>query len=204
MLLAVLALSGCGASTRELTVRGADDVQVLTPAEVAALRPSIDGSSASDSTAVGTAIEGAAADTVPQNEDDRPPELRLFEAIGELRSCIEDKGFEVVGDLRDRTNPAYQDPDFAEAVTTCAARADIINILAEVEATRAELTPDEVRERNEAFIELRECLEDKGWTVETVTTPNGLLTPTLFQNAEGELDERAINQCISALNLEDR
>lgn len=110
----------------------------------------------------------------------------------------------MVGDLRDRTNPAYQDPDFAEAVTTCAARADIINILAEVEATRAELTPDEVRERNEAFIELRECLEDKGWTVETVTTPNGLLTPTLFQNAEGELDERAINQCISALNLEDR
>ena len=75
-------------------------------------------------------------------------------------------------------------------------------MLQEVQATRANLTPEEVEKRNEVFIELRDCLVDKGWEVETTTSEIGLLEPTVFQNADGELDEREINQCLSEQNLD--
>ena len=88
-----------------------------------------------------------------------------------------------------------------EAVSTCAARTDIVNILAEVQATRADLTPQQVQQRNQAFTDLRDCLVDKGWTIETSTSEIGLLEPTVFQNADGVLDDRDIDQCVSELNI---
>ncbi len=202
---AVAVLAACGSGSTTQVVRGADDVQVLTPAEVAAARATID--TGVPTTTIGTAAGGStptsegAADTIPVNKDDRPPELRLFDAFGKFKSCLTDKGYTIEGNLQDRSNPAYQDPAYAEAVSTCAARSDIVNILAEVQATRADLTPDEVKERNEAFIELRDCLVDKGWTIETSTSEIGLLEPKVFQNADGELDERDIDQCVSELNI---
>jgi hypothetical protein len=203
---ALALLAACGGGSTTQVVRGADDVQVLTPAEVAAARAAID--TGVPTTTTGTAAGGSApsseagaGDTIPVNKDDRPPELRLFDAFGKFKSCLTDKGYTIEGNLQDRNNPAYQDPAYAEAVSTCAARSDIVNILAEVQATRADLTPDEVKERNEAFIALRDCLVDKGWTIETSTSEIGLLEPKVFQNADGELDERDIDQCVSELNI---
>lgn len=198
-------LAGCGGGSTSQVVRGADDVQVLTPEQVAAARASLD-TAVPQST---VATEGtdnaptsvAAADTIPVNRDDRPPELKLFEAFGKFRSCLTDKGYTIEGNLQDRNNPAYQDPAYAEAVSTCAARTDIVNVLAEMQATRADLTPEQVKERNQAFIDLRDCLVDKGWTIETSTSEIGLLEPTVFQNADGVLDDRDIDQCVSELNI---
>jgi hypothetical protein len=200
----MLAVGGCGGDTTTTVVRGADDVQVMSPEEVAAVRlpvlttlpasvDSVDGAGVGATTVVG--------DTVPQNQDDRPPELRLFEAFGEFRSCLEDKGFQIEGDLLDPNNPAYQQPGYLDAVQTCAARSDIVSVLQEVQSTRASLTPEEVEQRNEVFKELQSCLEGKGWTVETRTSEIGLLEPAVFQNADGQLDERDINQCLSEQNL---
>ena len=201
-------LGACGSGSTTQVVRGADDVQVLTPEEVAAARASID-TGVPDTTprTVGTGTGGAPTSvaageaTIPLNKDDRPPELRLFDAFGKFKSCIEDKGYTIEGNLQDRNNPAYKDPAYAEAVSTCAARTDIVNILAEVQATRADLTPEQVEERNQAFIDLRDCLVDKGWTIETTTSQIGLLEPKVFQNADGVLDERDIDQCVSELNI---
>ena len=148
-----------------------------------------------------TIVGGAAGDTIPLNKDDRPPELRLFDAFGKFKSCIADEGYTIEGDLQDPNNPAYKDPAYLDTVRTCAARTDIINILAEVQATRANLTPDEVKQRNEVFIGLRDCLENRGWTIETTTSEIGLLEPKVFQNADGVLDERDIDQCVSELNI---
>ncbi len=77
-----------------------------------------------------------------------------------------------------------------------------MTVLQEVQATRANLTPEQVEQRNEVFITLRDCLVDKGWEVETTTSEIGLLEPKVFQNADGELDEREINQCLSEQNLD--
>jgi hypothetical protein len=200
-----LLLAGCANGTTTQVVRGADDVQVMTPEEVAAARATIDtgvpGTTPGSGAGSGTTPSTAAGDTIPLNKDDRPPELRLFDAFGKFKSCIEDEGYTIEGDLQDPSNPAYKDPAYLDTVRTCAARTDIINILAEVQATRANLTPDEVKQRNEVFIGLRDCLENRGWTIETTTSEIGLLEPKVFQNADGVLDERDINQCVSELNI---
>ncbi len=194
-------------------VRGADEVQVLTPEEVleqrlpmvtaTTLAPDPDDTGPADTGGAddaGTA-DTSAADTIPLNQDDRPPEVRLFAAFGAFRGCLEDKGYAIEGNLLDPNNPAMQDAAYRETVITCAARTDIVNILQEVQATRANLTPEQVEQRNAVFVELRDCLRDKGWTVESTTSEIGLLEPTVFQNAEGMLDEREINQCLSEINL---
>jgi hypothetical protein len=201
---AVAVLAACAGSGETTTVvRAADDVQVMSPDEVAAQRlPTL--TTLASTTTVSLApgeTTPAAADTVPQNQDDRPPELRLFEAFGNFRGCLEDKGFGIEGDLLDPNNPAYQDPAYLDAVRTCAARTDIVAVLQEVQATRSSLTPEEVEQRNEVFIDLRDCLIDRGWTVETRTSEIGLLEPTVFQNPDGVLDERDINQCLSEQQL---
>ncbi len=198
----------CAEAPATTVVRGADDVQVMDPSEVAERRRDLvittvaPGGPAGEAAAGAPPADGAAGDTIPLNEDDRPPEVRLFEAFGNFRDCLSDKGYGIEGDLTNPNNPAYQDSAYREAVTTCAARSDIVAVLEEVRATRENLTPEQVEQRNEVFIVLRECLEDKGWTVETATSPIGLLEPTEFHNAEGVLDERDINQCLSEQNLD--
>ncbi|MEQ1701012.1 MAG: hypothetical protein ABMA25_12940 [Ilumatobacteraceae bacterium] len=203
---AALLLAACSEPAPERVVRGADDVQVMTPQEVTDGRlPAMTSTTAAttDTLAPGETVPpgDTTAETIPLNKDDRPPELRLFDAFGKFRSCLEDKGYGIEGDLLDPQNPAYQDPAYVEAVSTCAARTDIVNVLQEVQATRANLTPEEVEARNEVFTVLRTCLEGKGWTVETTTSEIGLLEPAVFQNAEGVLDERDINQCLSEQRL---
>jgi hypothetical protein len=203
-------------------VRGADDVQVMQPDEVAAVRlPALttlapvtteleaESEAESEAEAGATAATGDSAatstgpsdDTVPVNQDTRPPELRLFDAFGKFRTCLDERGYGIEGDLTDPNNPAYQDSAYVDAVSTCAARTDIVNILQEVQATRSNLTPEEVEVRNVIFADLRTCLEARGWTIETTTSEIGLLEPAVFQNAEGVLDERDINQCLSEQNL---
>ena len=166
----LVGLAACGGSESATLVRGADDVQVMTPEQVAEVRLPLlttvppgttmppgttlpPGSTVVGDTVVGDTVVG---DTVPQNQDDRPPELRLFEAFGKFRSCLEDKGFQIEGDLLDPNNPAYQEPGYLDAVQTCAARTDIVSVLQEVQSTRASLTPEEVEERNEVFKELQD------------------------------------------------
>jgi len=208
-----LLVTACSGGDEVTYVRAADDVQVMDPSDVAGARPDLTGgttlppgstvapSGGAETTAPAAGPDETGAETVPQNVDDRPPEIRLFEAFGKFRGCLEDKGYGIEGDLTNPENPAYKDPAYAEAVGTCAARTDIVAVLQEVQSTRANLTPEQVEQRNEVFVVLQECLEAKGWTVETRTSEIGLLEPAVFQNADGELDERDINQCLSEQEL---
>jgi hypothetical protein len=213
-MLVVLAACGSQAATGEVVVRGVDDVQVLTPTQVSEQRRPVESTTTVPATADPAAPTTVAGDTVPQNVDDRPPEIKLFDAFGKFRGCLEDRGYGIDGDLLDQNNPAYQDPDYVDAVSTCAARTDIVAILQEVQVTRSSLTPEEVEQRDPVLSAVgapptvvspggRDCLEGKGWTVETTTSSIGLLEPAVFQNAEGVLDERDINQCLSEQSLED-
>jgi len=211
MMMGVLTACG-GASDPVYVLRDADSVQVLEPSEVVRLRAEAEQSNAERSgpassetvapssgsestTDIGE--ESTTGDTIPLNDDDRPAELKLFEAFGEFRGCIEDAGETIRGDLQNPNNPAYQDPAYLELVQKCAARSDIVTVLEEVAATRAELTPEEIETRNEIFILLKECLVDRGWTVETTTSSSGLIEPTVFRGPNGSIDDRDINQCLS-------
>jgi len=207
-LIATSALSllsnGCGSSsTQSIVLRNVDDVQVMTPEQVAAMKatattlsPSANDTAPDDTTAT-------SGDTIPLNQDDRPPELKLFDAYSKFRGCIEDSGETIRGNLQDPNNPAYQDPAYLEIVQKCAARSDIINVLNEVQSTRTSLTPDQIKERNEAFKLLSECLKKRGWKIETATDAQGLINPTLFESADGDLNDRDIDQCLSETGIND-
>ncbi|CAB4877877.1 unannotated protein [freshwater metagenome] len=206
-----LAVSACGDATPSAVVRSADDVQVMTPAQVAKARSEMAPLTTTpaslapgDTVAPGQPGDSVpAGDTVPQNVDNRPPELKLFDAYAKLKSCIEDAGYTIQGNLQDPKNPAYKDPEYVKVVTTCAARSDILEILKEMQSTRADLSPAEVETRNKAFKQLETCLKGRGWTIETTTDKIGLINPSVFQSPDGSLNTRDINQCLSETGIND-
>lgn len=216
--LASFALVSCGsAGSSTIIVREADGIQVMSPEAVAAMRASIppDNTSPVGERAVvdesTTSIEGQPAtesggdsgDTIPLNKDNRAPELKLFDAYSKFKSCIEDSGETIRGDLQDRSNPAYQDPNYVKIVSTCAAKSDIVNVLQEMSATQAAMTPDEIKTRNEGFKKLSDCLKKKGWTIETSTDNNGLINPRVFKAADGSLNQRDLDDCLSSTGIAD-
>ena len=92
--LAVFTLGACGGSTSttRYVVRGADDIQVMTPAEVAAARKT---------SADPAAGASGSATTIPLNEDNRPPEVKLFAAYQKFNECIKADGYKIEGNLQD-------------------------------------------------------------------------------------------------------
>lgn len=217
----VVVMVGCGSdSSSEVVLRDADGVQVMSPEAVAAMKSSIPsantapvGSAAVETTSGSGDADPMAdtpdpgsdggGDTIPLNQDDRPPELKLFEAYSKFKGCIEDNGETIRGDLQDRNNPAYQDPNYMQIVSTCAAKSDIVNVLQEVQASQAEMSPDEIKSRNESFKKLSDCLKKKGWTVETVTDSNGLINPRVFRAADGSLNQRDLDSCLTETGIAD-
>lgn len=220
ILVGVLAVvSACaGAGDTRVVVRNLDDLSVLTPAEVAAIKATIptydpsattaapDLDSVGDDDSSGPNSDegtGSSDTTIPLNQDDRPAELKLFDAYAKFKSCIEDAGETIRGNLQDPQNPAYQDPAYAELIQTCAARSKILEALRETSQARDELTPEQVEERNEAFKLLSECLKKRGWTVETRVDEKGLINPTRFESPDGTLDQRDLDQCLSETGIND-
>jgi hypothetical protein len=215
-----LLIVGCSAAgSTDVQVRLLDDIAVMSPADVLAMRSTIpEGLEVSSNQGSGTSgqeIESSGAEdgssdenvqsdsTVPQNVDDRPAELKLFEAYANFKSCIEDAGETIRGNLQDPTNPAFQDPAYAELIQTCAARSKIIDALRETAQARGDLSPDEVRTRNEAFKSLSECLKKRGWTIETRVDEKGLINPSRFESPDGTLDQRDLDQCLSETGIAD-
>ncbi len=201
---ALAAVASCGGSPNTtLVLRDADDIQVMTPEEVALMRAEATVAPSTPVDPTGTDTDPESTDTIPLNQDDRPAELKLFDAYAQFRGCIEDSGETIRGNLQDPNNPAYQDPAYLEIIQKCAARSDIINVLNEVEATRTSLTPQQIEERNVAFKLLSECLQKRGWKIETSVDAQGLINPTRFESADGDLDNRDIDQCLSETGIND-
>lgn len=202
---ASVALFACGGSTdTTIVLRNADDIQVMSPEAVAEMRASATTSPATgDPSDTDSSATEDSTETIPLNQDDRPAELKLFDAYSEFQGCIEDSGETIRGNLQDPNNPAYQDPAYLEVIQKCAARSDIINVLNEVESTRTSLTPEQIEERNVAFKLLSDCLKKRGWKIETSVDAQGLINPTRFESADGGLDDRDIDQCLTETGIND-
>ena len=197
--------TGCASAGNAVSiVRDVDAIQVMSPEEVTAMRSTLVPALVSDGSQVktdGSDPEDSTADTIPLNEDKRPAELKLFDAFKSFSGCIEDAGEGIRGDLQDPNNPAYQDPAYLELIQKCAARSDILNVLDEVSTSRANLTPEEIKSKNEGFVLISECLKKKGWKIETTIDASGLITPSQFQSADGELNDRDLNQCLTETGI---
>ena len=74
---------------------------------------------------------------------------------------------------------------------------------AAVYAARANLSPDDIKTRNEAFVLLSDCLKKKGWKIDTAIDSSGLINPTTFQSADGDLNQRDLDSCLTETGIND-
>ena len=125
---------------------------------------------------------------------------RLCAAHGWDESAVElvpvvASGDKVRGNLLDRSNPAFKDPEYVAILSKCASRTGILQILNEFQSVRSKLTPKQVKERNKGFLKLKPCLEKRGWDITTTTNEIGLITPVQFSSPDGTINSRDLNQC---------
>lgn len=220
VLVSCLLVVACGNNTAELTTRSVDDLQVADPAEVASARPdlvaapgNVEGENAAAPAPSRTDTEAepagarvpattAPTDTIPLAEDDRSAGEKMFEAYQDFSTCLEDEGQEFKGDPRGDAG-LEADSDYMDALVKCAARSNIAEAAGDYQSAQENLSSDEIREQNERFVELEDCLLGRGWTIETSTNKDGLITPSVFVSPSGELDSRDIEQCSAERNISD-
>lgn len=108
--------------------------------------------------------EDAGDTTIPLNESDEPASAKLLKALGVFNACLDDEGVEFIG-APSPDNPATNDPAYVDALSTCAARSNIVQALAEAESENENLSPEEIEERNESYLLWRDCMIDRGWNI---------------------------------------
>jgi len=101
-------------------------------------------------------------ETIPLARDN--PTTKMFAALGSFRSCLESENVKFIGapDPADPSSPT-NDPNYIQALTTCAAKSNILQAQQDQQAQWDELTPAEIKDGNEGFLAWRECMIGRGW-----------------------------------------
>jgi len=145
-------------------------------------------------------------ETIPLAEEDINPGLKLMGALDDFNTCLAAEGYQWIGfpnaDLG--ANDPVNQPGYLEALQFCNSRTGIANAYQDFQTSRSDMAPDEIRQANEDFIELADCLRTRGWEIgELRPDENGLLSPgDQFSSADGDIDTDEIRDCISEIGLE--
>lgn len=144
-------------------------------------------------------------ETVPLAEEDVHPGVKLMGALDDFNRCLDGEGYEWIGfpnaDLG--ADAPVNQPGYLQALQLCNSRTQISKVYQEYQTSRADLTPDEIRQENEDFIDLADCLRDRGWTVgELRPDENGLLNPgDEFSGPDGDIVTDDIRDCVGEIAL---
>ncbi len=150
-----------------------------------------------------TRAEEPPKETVPLAEEE-PAELfrSTRQAFGD---CLEAEGYSFIGPPSDDSEPGdpASRPGYTQAVARCSAESGIAEAVEEFMESRAERTPEQVRQNNEQVLAVVACLRSRGWEVdEPLPDETGALRPgAVFRNPDGEVDRADIRECASAANL---
>ena len=154
-----------------------------------------------------TTVAETVKETIPLAEEEVPAGLRMMDALEEFNKCLEAEGTAFIGPPDAALGPEdpVNQPEYIEALTRCAAQSGIVTAMQEFQTSRVSRTPEQIREDNEQFIEMIDCLRGKGWTVsDPVPDADGSLGPgENFSGPDGDLDIDDIRDCISERNLMD-
>ena len=146
-------------------------------------------------------------ETIPLAEEEVPAGLKMMDALEEFNNCLADEGVEFIGPPNTELGPddPVNQPEYIQALTLCAAQSGIVDAMQEFQSSRVGRTPEQIREDNEQFIELADCLRGKGWTVsDPIPDADGSLGPGEdFSGPDGDLAIGDIRDCISERNLSD-
>ena len=154
-----------------------------------------------------TTTVAAVKETIPLAEEEVPAGLKMMDALEEFNNCLADEGVEFIGPPNTELGPddPVNQPEYIQALTLCAAQSGIVDAMQEFQSSRVGRTPEQIREDNEQFIELADCLRGKGWTVsDPIPDADGSLGPGEdFSGPDGDLAIGDIRDCISERNLSD-
>ncbi|GEM_PF-6918345 len=171
----LLILAACGDSTVQVTttVRGVDEIQVMSAEQAAAL---LDGGGAVGS-ATRTRTE---AQQLEVTESGRSFQTRLSTALTTFGNCLDERGFSFIG-LPGQGNPDADDQAYISALITCNAVSNISGVLQEQNDRQQNLTAAQKKALNEDARDLVECMRDRGWEFgELQPNQNGILAPSSF------------------------
>ena len=185
---------------------GTDEVVTQeVPTETASTDESPTTTSTTTSTTTTTTV-APVKDTIPLAEEDINPGLKLMGALDDFNSCLATEGYSWIGfpNADQGANDPVNQPGYLEALQLCNSRTSISNAYQDFQTSRTDLAPDVVRQENEDFIDLADCLRAKGWDIgELRPDENGLLSPgDRFSSADGDIDTGEIRDCISEIGLE--
>ena len=159
-----------------------------------------------ETTTTTTTVE-VVKETIPLAEEEVPAGLKMMDALEEFNNCLADEGVEFIGRPNTDLGPddPVNQPGYIQALTLCAAQSGIVEAMQEFQSSRVGRTPEQIREDNEQFIELADCLRGKGWTVsDPIPDADGSLGPGEdFSGPDGDLAIGDIRDCISERNLSD-
>ena len=115
------------------------------------------------------------ATTIPLAKQD--PTTALFSAIGVFQSCLTGMGQSFIGipNAGDPSSPA-NNPAYIKALSTCAAKSNILQALKAAQSAQDNLTPAQVKKENKAYLRWRTCMISRGWKIpEPTPDQKGLL-----------------------------
>jgi hypothetical protein len=117
--------------------------------------------------APGAAASGAktaSGDTVPLAKED--PTTKFFGALGIFQSCLKGLGTKFIG-IPSASNPnsPANNPDYIKALSTCAAKSNIVKALQDQQAAQDALTPAQIETQNKGFLVWRDCMIARGWGI---------------------------------------
>lgn len=162
----------CGSEEADPRVLRAGQVDIRLPDgwtvnEASAVKPAASSNGDGPTGGSGQAGNASAAtttppETVPLSQDD--PQTAFFKAVRVFQQCLADNGTTFIG-VPDPSNPnsPTNDPDYLSVLGTCAAKSNILQALQDVQAAQDAMTPAEIEESNEQYLDWRDCMIGRGW-----------------------------------------
>ncbi len=155
---------------------------------------------------VATTVVEVVKETVPLAEEDRVhPGVRLMSALDEFNACLAEEGHEWIGfpDAAQGPEALVNQPAYLEALQLCNSRTGISDAYQDYQTSRSGLSPEEIRQENEDFIDLVDCLRRLGWSVSDLRPDeDGLLNPgDEFAGPDGGIVTDDIRDCASEIAL---
>jgi len=188
----------------ESTETAAETPAPTTTAEAQATSTTAAAPTTTTSTTTTTTV-APTKETIPLAEENINPGVKLMGALDDFNSCLATEGYEWMGfpnpDLG--ANDPINQPAYLQALQFCNSRTGISQAFQDFQTSRSDLTPEEIRQENENFIALADCLRSKGWLIgELSPDENGLLNPgDQFSSADGDVDTGEIRDCVSETSL---
>ena len=187
----------------ETSIGGADNDELL---EEATDQTPGQGAITASTVATTTTAGVVAKETIPLAEEDRvPPGVRLMSALDDFNACLAEEGHEWIGfpDAAQGAEALVNQPSYLEALQLCNSRTGISDAYQDFETSRSDLSPEDIRQENEDFIDLVDCLRRVGWTVSDLRPDElGLLNPgDEFAGPDGGFVTDDIRDCASEIAL---